>query len=540
MFPPNPSGGSSALFLGWFNSLTDLQTAYPSADSGQYAYVIVAGSPVIYTWSESSHLWVNSGLGGIVTTVTQNGTTESGDVTVSLSKLGLVNSDNLTEGSTHLFNRPANWAQTDVNNPEYIKNKPDLSKYLVKLLSFNEHDFVSITATGGIQDSGYKVNDYGTSYLDVWSAQKVREEIDESVNEAIKVIGTWNAASNTPDIANFPSLSVGYAWVVSVSGTTTVGDISSWNEGELAVYGHAGWFKIGASSTITFANIQGNAIDNDSLADALNSKLGVTGTAYDSTRLGGVLYSDYASKADLPIDGAGLTENEFGTWNVNVDGVTIIINGNDQLEVVASSGGSGNVVGPASSGINNIVLFGDTNGEHVIDSHVNFYEFATMTDVFVSYPTIVANTAVGNIDPGYKMSGKSVQGVLMDLFNADVVYPAQIPYYFGMFSNPSTSSIVETDVKALEQTLYETESTKVFDFGTLVTNVGYVGVSYPLSYGILTGIEVAAGLVATDLMSDFGTTIIEVNNFDYIVYVYKYLSNIPAGEYKMRFILGDD
>jgi hypothetical protein len=266
----------------------------------------------------------------------------------------------------------------------------------------------------------------------------------------------------------------------------------------------------------------------------------VTGPVYDSTRLGGVLYSDYASKADLPIDGAGLTENEFGTWNVNVDGVTIIINGNDQLEVVASSGGSGNVVGPASSGINNIVLFGDTNGEHVIDSHVNFYEFATMTDVFVSYPTIVANTAVGNIDPGYKMSGKSVQGVLMDLFNADVVYPAQIPYYFGMFSNPSTSSIVETDVKALEQTLYETESTKVFDFGTLVTNVGYVGVSYPLSYGILTGIEVAAGLVATDLMSDFGTTIIEVNNFDYIVYVYKYLSNIPAGEYKMRFILGDD
>jgi hypothetical protein len=74
----------------------------------------------------------------------------------------------------------------------------------------------------------------------------------------------------------------------------------------------------------------------------------------------------------------------------------------------------------------------------------------------------------------------------------------------------------------------------------LVTNVGYVGLSYPLSYGALTGIEVAAGLVATDLMSDFGSTTVEVNNFDYIVYVYKYLSNIPAGEYKMRFILGDD
>jgi hypothetical protein len=540
MFPPNPSGGSSSLFLGWFTSLTDLQTAYPSADSGQYAYVVVAGSPVIYTWSSTTNTWVSSGLGGIVTTVTQNGSTESGDVTVSLSKLGLVNSDDLTEGTTNLFNRPANWAQTDADDPEFIKNKPDLSKYLVKLLSFNEHDFVSITATGGIQDSGYKVNDYGTGYLDVWSAQKIRDEIDESVNEAIKVIGTWDAASNVPDIANFPSLSVGYAWVVSVPGTTTVGDISTWSEGELAVYGQSGWFKIGASTTVTFENIQGNALDNDSLADALNSKLGVTGTAYDSTRLGGVLYSDYASKSDLPIAGNGLTENEFGTWNVNVDGTTIIINGNDQLEVVASSGGPGNVIGPASSGINNIVLFGNTSGDHVIDSHVNFYEFATMTDVFVSYPTIVANTAVGNVDPGYIMSGKSVQGVLMDLFNAVVVYPAQIPYYFGMFSNPATDLITESIVKGLEQTLYETESTKVFDFGTLVTNVGYVGLSYPLSYGILTGIEVAAGLVATDLMLDFGSVVVEVNNFDYIVYVYKYLSNIPAGEYKMRFILGDD
>lgn len=60
--------------------------------------------------------------------------------------------------------------------------------------------------------------------------------------------GVWNADTNTPDIENFPGLSDGYTWIVSVAGNTDVGGITGWIVGDYAVYSNGNWYKLSNSS----------------------------------------------------------------------------------------------------------------------------------------------------------------------------------------------------------------------------------------------------------------------------------------------------
>ena len=60
--------------------------------------------------------------------------------------------------------------------------------------------------------------------------------------------GIWNANANSPDIANFPGLSDGFVWIVSVAGNTSVGGITGWIVGDYAVYSGGNWYKLSNSS----------------------------------------------------------------------------------------------------------------------------------------------------------------------------------------------------------------------------------------------------------------------------------------------------
>lgn len=81
--------------------------------------------------------------------------------------------------------------------------------------------------------------------------------------------GMWNASTDTPHLAD-TTPTIGYAWSVSVAGTTTLGAISSWAVGDFAVYGALGWSKIPAGGVLTFNGRLGAVVpvagDYDGLA----------------------------------------------------------------------------------------------------------------------------------------------------------------------------------------------------------------------------------------------------------------------------------
>lgn len=60
--------------------------------------------------------------------------------------------------------------------------------------------------------------------------------------------GTWNASTNTPTLATGTGTE-GHVYKVSVAGSTTLDDVTSWSAGDWLVYDGEAWFK-GQSSEI--------------------------------------------------------------------------------------------------------------------------------------------------------------------------------------------------------------------------------------------------------------------------------------------------
>lgn len=93
-------------------------------------------------------------------------------------------------------------------------------------------------------------------------------------SSAYSLIGTWNANTDLTSPGGI-SLSgttpaVGTAYAVTTSGSTTLGSISSWTAGDLAVYTAAGWAKIPAAGVTSFNSRFGAVVpvagDYDGLA----------------------------------------------------------------------------------------------------------------------------------------------------------------------------------------------------------------------------------------------------------------------------------
>jgi len=77
----------------------------------------------------------------------------------------------------------------------------------------------------------------------------VKTYVDSATSGGIILQGDWNAATNTPDITG--TTTTGWAWRVSVSGTTNLGGITDWHVGDLAVKSATGWVKIDNSDGVT-------------------------------------------------------------------------------------------------------------------------------------------------------------------------------------------------------------------------------------------------------------------------------------------------
>lgn len=94
------------------------------------------------------------------------------------------------------------------------------------------------------------VADYGAAngLAELDGAGKVPiAQLPDTVVGAVDYQGTWNATTNTPNLAG-SSPSKGDYFVVSVAGSTSLGGIASWDVNDWAIYNGAAWEKVDNSN----------------------------------------------------------------------------------------------------------------------------------------------------------------------------------------------------------------------------------------------------------------------------------------------------
>ena len=94
---------------------------------------------------------------------------------------------------------------------------------------------------------------------------------DALISAAIILQGDWNASTNTPDITT--TTTTGFAWRVSVAGSTDLGGITDWEVGDLAAKTATGWLKIDNEDiSAVWGNITGTLSNQTDLQGALDGK----------------------------------------------------------------------------------------------------------------------------------------------------------------------------------------------------------------------------------------------------------------------------
>jgi len=166
-----------------------------------------------------------------------------------------------------------------------------------------------------------------------------------------------------------------------------------------------------------------------------------TGVVDDSQMLGGQLPAYYLAASAVPVAGAGLTDAAH-TFNVNVDGTTIEINGSDQLHVIGG-GGSGDVTGPASATVDNISTFASTDGKSIQDSGISINSLVTslddLSDVYVVTP-VDEDVLQYDIDLGVFTNKQLAYG---NVYGPDGSVTTRS---IVIFSNTSGEDIIGTDI----------------------------------------------------------------------------------------------
>lgn len=92
----------------------------------------------------------------------------------------------------------------------------------------------------------------GTSNILYPSQLAVKTYVDNATAGGIILQGDWNANTNSPDITG--TTTTGFAWRVSVAGSTNLGGITSWLVNDLAVKTATGWVRIDNSVTVSSVN----------------------------------------------------------------------------------------------------------------------------------------------------------------------------------------------------------------------------------------------------------------------------------------------
>jgi hypothetical protein len=225
------------------NYITDLTGDATASGPGSVALTLATVNATTGTFGSSTQVPVitvnNKGLVTCVTTDTISGSLEFiGDVTGTGSTgtctsltLATVNNDVYT--SETLLN-------IAVNGKGLITSaNPTSSGHICSVLGYTPEDVANKSTCTSLGSSNTL---YPTQLA-------VKTYIDSATAGGIILQGDWNAATNTPDISG--TTTTGFAWRVSVSGTTNLGGINDWHVGDLAVKSATGWVKIDNSDGVT-------------------------------------------------------------------------------------------------------------------------------------------------------------------------------------------------------------------------------------------------------------------------------------------------
>lgn len=184
------SGGGDSHNLGYFDTLQDLQTAYPTGEAGDWA--IVAESDTVYIWDETQQAWVDTDRKGQVTSVNN----QTGDVTIRINdilpdqtdKSGYVlGTDGFVAGWIKLeqIQRSAmpQASEEEVDKIYQYVGTTDATYtngYFYKCVSDGQVPATYSWVRVDVQPAGAQINDNSTSSLtETWSASKLNTMIGD-------------------------------------------------------------------------------------------------------------------------------------------------------------------------------------------------------------------------------------------------------------------------------------------------------------------------------------------------------------------------
>ena len=130
------------------------------------------------------------------------------------------------------------------------------------------------------------------------SQQSVKAYVDALVQGAVILQGDWDADTNTPNITG--TTPTGYAWRVSVAGSTSLGGITDWAVGDMAVKTASSWLKIDNEDiAAVWGNISGTLSNQTDLQNALDAKQPLDATLTSISSLGNADQMIYTTATDV-------------------------------------------------------------------------------------------------------------------------------------------------------------------------------------------------------------------------------------------------
>ncbi len=222
------------------------------------------------------------------------------------------------------------------------------------------------------------------------------------------VRGNWNASTNIPDLTTVTQ--EGYAWVVSVAGSTNLGGITTWNKNDIAVKTFDSWARIEPTSA-TWGTIVGTLANQTDLQNVLNLKASTTSV----NNLTENVYNELSTGLK---QGCTITINT-DTTKVNISsGYGIIVNNSDPDAPTFSIV---NFAGITALAITNIATANATylaiNSSGNVVQQTTPYTSAQSRDLIVIGVAIHSNRTLVNVINNLPDVSVSSQGQVNDLLN---------------------------------------------------------------------------------------------------------------------------